>query len=153
MEWRFSASLGHSSIEGSGGNNPLGRRGVRVLSKFSRKTNRSCGYSDNPKRWAWGLVSTSVYSRELMRITEMIPASNIQTGLKIKLSAPRTADKWWQENGPCAWDELIQQSKDMHWKKDNLQSIKHRAQIMEAKYFYILAYISMRLITMGLSHR
>ena len=32
-------------------------------------------------------------------------------------------------------------------KKDILQSIKHRAQIMEAKYFYILAYTSMRLIT------
>ena len=43
--------------------------------------------------------------------------------------------------------------KNMHRKKDDLQSIKHRAQIMEEKYFCILAYISMRLITMGLSHR
>ena len=30
--------------------------------------------------------------------------------------------------------------KKMHRKKDNLQSIKHRAQIMEEKYFCILAY-------------
>ena len=41
----------------------------------------------------------------------------------------------------------------MHRKKDNLQGIKHRAQIMEAKYLCILAYIGMKLITMGLSHR
>ena len=38
--------------------------------------------------------------------------------------------------------------KNMHKKRDNLQSIKHRAQIMEEKYFYILAYIGMKLITM-----
>ena len=38
-------------------------------------------------------------------------------------------------------------------RKNNLQSIKHRTQIMEEKYFCILAYISMRLITMGLSHK
>ena len=30
---------------------------------------------------------------------------------------------------------------------DNLQSIKHKTQIMKEKYFCILAYISMRLIT------
>ena len=40
-----------------------------------------------------------------------------------------------------------------HREGDNLQSIKHRTQIMKAKYFCILAYISMKLITMGLSHR
>ena len=39
--------------------------------------------------------------------------------------------------------------KNMHRKKDNLQSIKHGAQIMEEKCFCILAYISMRLITSG----
>ena len=118
-----------------------------------------------------------------MRNTEVIPTSTIQTGLKIKLSAWRTANKQWQQRGPWAWGELIQHTKllrnritggnagfpthhqsyktkqkyrnrkNMHRKKDNLQSIKHRTQIMEAKYFYILAYISMRLITMGLSHR
>ena len=38
-------------------------------------------------------------------------------------------------------------------RKNNLQSIKHKTQIMKAKYFCILTYISMRLITMGLSHR
>ena len=38
-------------------------------------------------------------------------------------------------------------------RKNNLQNIKHRAQIMKAKYLCILAYISMRLITMGLCHR
>ena len=41
----------------------------------------------------------------------------------------------------------------MHREKNNLESIKHRAQIMKEKYFCILAYISMRLITMGMSHR
>ena len=49
MERCLSAGLGHSSIEGSERNNPLGSKGVRVLSKFSRKTNRSCGYSGYPK--------------------------------------------------------------------------------------------------------
>ena len=37
MELCFSAGLGHSSIGGSGRNNPLGSRGVRVLKKCSRK--------------------------------------------------------------------------------------------------------------------
>ena len=38
-------------------------------------------------------------------------------------------------------------------RRNNLQSIKHRTQIMKEKYFCILAYISMRLITMCMSHR
>ena len=48
-----------------------------------------------------------------MRITEIIPASTIQTSLKIKLSARREANQQWQERGPWAWGELIQQSKQL----------------------------------------
>ena len=41
----FISKFGHSSIIGrSGENSPLERRGVRVLTKFSRRTYRSCGY-------------------------------------------------------------------------------------------------------------
>ena len=118
-----------------------------------------------------------------MRSTEVAPASTIQTGLKIKLSAPRTTNKWWQESGPWAWDEMIQQFKLLrsritggnagfptHYqpirlsrnieigrtcteRKTIFKTSNTETQIMEAKYFCILAYISMRLITMGLSHR
>ena len=123
-----------------------------------------------------------------MRSNEVIPASTIQTGLKIKLSAPRAANKRWQQRGPLAWGELIQQTEQLRSsvtcsnagseivqhitrpirlsrnnisetgrtctrRKNNLQSIKHKTQIMKEKYFCILAYISMRLITMVLSHR
>ena len=117
-----------------------------------------------------------------MRITEMILASNIQIGLKIKLSAPRIANKQWQEKGPCAWDELILQSELLrsriiggnagfptHYqpirlsrnieigktctkRKTIFKTSNTETQIMEAKYFCILAYISIGLITRCLSH-
>ena len=48
-EMMFISRFGRSSIGRSEGNNPLERRGVRVLTKFSRRTNRSCGYSDYAK--------------------------------------------------------------------------------------------------------
>ena len=45
----FINRFGHSSIGRSGENNPLERKGVRVLTKFRRRKDRSCGYSGYPK--------------------------------------------------------------------------------------------------------
>ena len=45
------------------------------------------------------------------------------------------------------------QRKHAQREEDNLQSIKHGTELMREKYFCILAYISMQMITMGLSHR
>ena len=48
-EMMFFSRYGHISIGRSGENSPLERRGVRVLTKFSRTTNRNYGYSNYPE--------------------------------------------------------------------------------------------------------
>ena len=103
--------------------------------------------------------------------------------MRIKLSVPRIANEQWQEIGPCAWDEMIQQSELLrsriidgsvgfptHYqpirlsknietgktctkRKTIFKASNPKTQIMEAKYFCILAYISIGLITRCLSHR
>jgi hypothetical protein len=45
----FINKFGRSSIGRSGENSPLENMGVRVLTKFNRRTDRSCGYSNYPK--------------------------------------------------------------------------------------------------------
>ena len=78
---------------------PLESKGVRVLTKCNKRQIGIVATQTNLKMDK-GLVSTSVYSRGLMRSNGVIPTSIIQTSLKIKLSAPRAANKQWQQRGP-----------------------------------------------------
>ena len=48
-EMIFINKFGRCSLGRSGENNPLETRGVRVLTKFRKRTNRNCGYSDYPE--------------------------------------------------------------------------------------------------------
>ena len=78
---------------------PLESRGVRVLTKCSRRH--------------IGVVATQTivkvdkrpgkhisYNIGLMRSNGVIPTSIIQSGLKINLLAPRTTNNQWQQRGP-----------------------------------------------------
>ena len=88
----FTSRFGHCSLGKSGENNPLESRGVKVLTKCSR---RKIGVvaTQNILKMDKGLVSTSVYSRELVSSSKVISTPIIQTGLKINLSTPRTTNR------------------------------------------------------------
>jgi hypothetical protein len=95
----FISRFGHCSLGRSGENNPLERRGVKILTKCSRRQIEIVS-TQTILKMDKRMVSTSFYNKELVRSIKVIPAPTIQTGLKINLSAPRASNITWQVRGP-----------------------------------------------------
>ena len=97
----FISRFGCCSLGRSGENNPLESRGVRVLTKLRRRQTEIVA-TETILKMDKGLVSTSVYNRELVRSNKVIPTPTIQTGLEINLSTPRTSNRTMEKRGPQA---------------------------------------------------
>ena len=80
---------------------PLESKGVRVLTKCNRRQIEIVATQTILKVDKRPGKHISLQQR-IDEEHEMIPASTIQTGLKIKLSAPRETNKQWQQRGPWA---------------------------------------------------